>query len=216
MKTTTASAAKVKELREKTGAGFLNCQKALSESGGDLEKAVEWLRKKDLARAGGKARRAACEGAVASYIHGGGSSGVLTEVNCETDFAARNTAFQKFVKHLNLHIAAMTPLYIDEPDIPEEERQKEKSLCEKRAAGLGKPSETTKKIAEGMYEKRLAEICLLRQEFVHPEADQAKKETVSAALKRLISLLGENVVIRRFVVFALGEKSPPASPDSEK
>ena len=211
MKTAAVSIAEIKKLREKTGAGFLNCKKALSESAGDLETAVEWLRKKDLARAGGKARRAACEGAVASYIHGGGTSGVLTEVNCETDFAARNAAFQKFVKHLNLHIAAMTPLYIDEADIPEEERQKEKALCDKRAAELGKPPATAKKIAEGMYEKRLAEVCLLRQEFVHPEADQALKETVSAALKRLISLLGENVVIRRFVVFALGEKSASAA-----
>ena len=206
MKTMTAQAAEIKKLREKTGAGFLNCKKALSESGGDFEAALEWLKRKDLARAGGKASRAAGEGAVASYIHGAGKSGVLTEVNCETDFAARNTAFQKFVKHLNLHIAAMTPLYIDEADMPEEERQKEKALCDKRAAELGKPPAAAHKIACGMYEKRLSQICLLRQEFVHPEADPAKKETVSAALKRLISLLGENVVIRRFVVFALGEK----------
>lgn len=199
----TTAAADVKRLRDETGSGFLNCKKALLESNGDFNKAKEWLKRKDLSRAVGKAHRIAREGIVASYIHGQGKVGVLVEVNSETDFAAKNTAFQKFVKNLSLHIAAMNPIWLDESDLPEEVKIKEKAIFEEKAKVKTKNSETAKKISEGLYKKWLSEVCLLEQEFVNPDAE--KKETVSSALKSLISLLGENVVIRRFSRFALGE-----------
>lgn len=199
----TVDAASVKKLRDQTGAGFLNCQKALLESKGDFDKARAWLKQKDLSRAGGKAHRIAREGVVASYIHGQGRVGVLVEVNSETDFAARNSAFQRFVKNLSLHIAAMNPLWVDESDLPEEVKVKEKAIFEEKAKMKANNSEVAKKISEGLYKKWLSEVCLLEQEFVNPDVE--KKETVSSALKGLISLLGENVIIRRFSRFALGE-----------
>lgn len=197
------SAKDVQKLRQQTGAGFMNCKNALVESSGDFDKAIQWLRKKDLSRSAKKAHRTALEGAVASYIHGQGKIGVLVEVNSETDFAARNQEFQKFVENLTLHIAAMNPLWLDETSIPEEVKQKEKKLFEEKAREKTKNSSVTEKISEGMYKKWLSEVCLLQQEFVNPDAET--KESVSAALKKVISKLGENVVIRRFVRFSLGE-----------
>ena len=197
------NAESVKKLRQQTGAGFLNCKKALEESKGDFDKAIQWLKKKDLSRSDGKAHRIASEGVVASYIHGQGRVGVLLEVNSETDFAARNSEFQKFVKNLTLHIAAMNPLWVNETNIPEEVKTNEKNLFEEKARAKTNNLETAKRISEGLYKKWLTEVCLSHQEFVNPDAE--KKENVLSALKNLISKLGENVIIRRFSRFSLGE-----------
>ena len=197
------NAESVKKLRQQTGAGFMNCKQALEESQGDFDKAIQWLKKKDLSHSAGKAHRVASEGMVASYIHGQGRVGVLVEVNSETDFAARNSEFQKFVKNLTLHIAAMNPLWLNEEDIPEEIKASEKSIFEEKAKAKAKNEEIAKKISEGLYKKWLIEVCLFHQEFVNPDAET--KESVFSAMKNLVSKLGENVVIRRFSRFSLGE-----------
>ena len=197
------NAESVKKLRQQTGAGFMNCKKALEESKGDFGRAIQWLKKKDLSHSAGKAHRIASEGVVASYIHGQGRVGVLVEVNSETDFAARNKEFQKFVKNLTLHIAAMNPLWVNETDIPEKIKSSEKNLFEEKAKTKAKNEETAKRISEGLYKKWLTEVCLSHQEFINPDAEA--KESVLSALKKLISKLGENVIIRRFSRFSLGE-----------
>lgn len=201
------SAGHVKQLRQETGAGFMACKEALAASDNNFEKAREWLRKKGLAQADKKSSRQAAEGAVFSYIHGEGRLGVLLEVNSETDFAARNEQFKQFVKQLSLHIAAMNPIYVKEKDIPEEILKKEKELVKKQAQAKTKNSAIIDKIAEGLYEKWLEQVCLLKQEFVRDSEE--KKQKVEEALKDLIARLGENVVIRRFARFVLGETSEP-------
>ena len=193
------SALEVKKLREKTGAGIMACKQALQAANSDFEKARVWLKEKGELAASKKSSRTAKEGVVASYIHGAGRVGVLLEVNSETDFVAKNEKFQVFVKDLSLHITAMSPLYIKEEEIPESVKEKEKAIFEKQALSKSKD----KKFAEGLYKKWLAEHCLFQQVFVRGHTKDS--QTVEQALNELISQMGENICIRRFVRFALGE-----------
>ena len=204
----------VKKLRQKTGAGIMDCKDALSFSDNNFEKAIEWLKKKDLNRVAKKSTRQAAEGLVTSYIHGTGRIGVLLEVNSETDFVARNETFKSFVKDLSLHIAAMNPLFVREDDIPSEVLESEKKIFTEQAKQKGKNEEMVARIAEGIYKKWLTEVCLLNQEFVRPE--QEKKQTVLASLNDLIARIGENIVIRRFVRYELGEVDPKKESDFSK
>ncbi|GAB6063241.1 translation elongation factor Ts [Deferrisoma palaeochoriense] len=190
----------VKELRERTGAGMMDCKKALQETGGDMEKAIEFLRKKGLADAAKKAGRIAAEGLVHAYIHGGGRIGVLVEVNCETDFVARTDAFQEFVHDVAMHIAATNPRWLDQESVPEGEVENERRILTEQAAESGKPPQVIEKMVEGRLQKFLKENCLLDQPFVkNPDV------TVGELLKQKIAELGENIRIRRFVRFQLGE-----------
>src|SRR5271166_4074580 len=182
----TASA--VKELREKTGAGMMDCKKALTESGGDPDKAAEWLRQKGLSAAAKKASRAATEGAVGSYIHLGGKIGVLVEINCETDFVARNEMFQAFVKDVAMHIAATNPLYLKREDLPPEVVEKEREIAKAQLKEQGKPEKVWDKILEGKLDKFFKEVCLLDQGFVR-DPDKAISELTTEA----VSKLGENI-----------------------
>lgn len=194
------TATDVKNLREMTGAGMLDCKKALEESGGNLDAAVEWLRKKGLSKAAKKADRSATEGLVQSYIHGEGRIGVLVEVNSETDFVARNEEFKAFVNDICMHIAATSPLYVKQDEIDAEMVQKEKDLLKAKALEEGKKPEFIEKILEGQIKKWAAEICLMDQKFVkNPDI------TVEQHLTDTIARIGENLVIRRFVRFELGE-----------
>jgi elongation factor Ts len=188
----------VKQLREKTNAGMMDCKKALVESGGDLEKAEEILRKKGIASASKKSVRSAKEGIVGSYIHLHSKVGVLVEVNCETDFVAKNHAFRELVKDITLHIAAAHPLYVSRDQVPQEKIERERNIF--RAQVTGKPEPVANKIAEGKLEKYFATVCLLDQAFIK-NPDQTVRELVS--LK--IAELGENIVVRRFARFAVGE-----------
>jgi elongation factor Ts len=194
------TATDVKELREKTGAGMMDCKKALEETSGNFDKAIDWLRTKGLSKAAKKAGRIAAEGTVSSYIHAGGRIGVLLEVNSETDFVARNEAFQDFVRDIGMHIAALAPQFVKIEDIPEEAREHEKSVLRAKALEEGKKPEFLEKILDGQLKKWAAEICLLDQKFVkNPD------QTVEDVLKELIAKIGENIVIRRFVRYELGE-----------
>jgi len=196
----TISASLVKDLREKTSAGMMDCKKALQETDGNFDKAVEWLRVKGLSKAAKKAGRVAAEGAVASYIHAGGRIGVLVEVNSETDFVARNEEFQKFVNDIAMHIAAMGPAYVAEEDIPQEIRDKEREVLKNKALEEGKKADFLDKILDGQMKKWVAEICLMGQKFVkNPDL------TVEKYLQEKIARIGENIVIRRFTRFELGE-----------
>lgn len=190
----------VKELRDKTGAGMMDCKGALTEAGGDIEKAIEFLRKKGLSRAAKRAGRTANEGAVGSYIHMGGKIGVMVEVNCESDFVAKNEDFQSFVKDIAMHIAASSPLYLIEEDVPEDVLEKEKDIYRAQAKDSGKPEKVIDKIVEGKLKKFYTEVCLLDQPYV-----KDTDITVSDYIKNIISKIGENIVIRRFVRFQLGE-----------
>ncbi|GAB4253205.1 translation elongation factor Ts [Deferrisoma sp.] len=190
----------VKELRERTGAGMMDCKKALQETGGDMEKAIEFLRKKGLADAAKKAGRVAAEGLVHAYIHAGGRIGVLVEVNCETDFVARTEAFQQFVHDVAMHIAATNPRWLDQESVPADEVENERRILSEQAAESGKPPQVIEKMVEGRLKKFLKENCLLDQPFVKdPDV------TVGELLKQKIAELGENIRIRRFVRFQLGE-----------
>jgi elongation factor Ts len=190
----------VKELREKTGAGMMDCRGALAEAGGDMEKAIEFLRKKGLSRAAKRAGRAANEGAVGSYIHMGGKIGVLVEVNCESDFVAKNDDFQAFVKDIAMHIAASSPLYLNEEDVPEDVIEKEREIYKAQAKDSGKPDKVIDKIVDGKLKKFYTEVCLLDQPYVK-DTDMS----VLDYLNNFISKTGENILIRRFVRFQLGE-----------
>jgi elongation factor Ts len=194
------SADMVKHLREKTGSGIMDCKQALTECEGDLDKAIDFLRKKGLATATKRAGRAMTAGTVMSYIHMGGKLGVLVEVNCETDFVAKNDDFQDFAKNIAMHIAATNPLGIQPEDIPEEVIDKEKEIYRAQALELGKPDNIVDKIAEGKLKKFIKDSCLLDQTYVRdPEI------TVGDLLNELIAKIGENIQIRRFVRFQLGE-----------
>lgn len=189
----------IKELREKTGAGMMDCKKALEESKGDFEKAVEYLRKKGLAALEKKSSRIAAEGTIGSYVHDG-KMGVLVEVNCETDFVARNADFQIFVKDIALHIAAMSPKYVRAEDIDESFRNKEAEIYAAQLREQGKPENMISKIVEGKVKKLAEDVCLLEQKFV-----KNQDKTVKELLQELTLKLGEKIDIRRFVKFALGE-----------
>jgi elongation factor Ts len=188
----------VKQLREKTNAGMMDCKKALVESGGDLEKAEEILRKKGIAGASKKSLRSAKEGIIGSYIHLHGKVGVLVEVNCETDFVAKNHTFRELVKDITLHIAAAHPLYVSREQVPEKSIERERNIF--RAQITGKPEPVLKKIVEGKLEKYFATVCLLDQAFIK-NPDQTIRDLVSSK----IAELGENIVVRRFTRYAVGE-----------
>jgi len=188
----------VKQLREKTNAGFMDCKRALAESGGDLEKAEAILRTKGMASAGKKASRATKEGIVASYIHLQGKVGVLVEVNCETDFVARNENFRDFVKDITLHIAAAHPLYVNWEQVPSKIVEAERAIYE--AQMKEKPANVVSKIVEGKLDKFYSTVCLLEQAFIK-NPDQTIKELLNAK----IAELGENIVIRRFTRYLVGE-----------
>jgi elongation factor Ts len=194
----------VKQLREKTNAGMLDCKKALVEAGGDLEKAEDILRKKGIASASKKATRAVKEGVIASYIHLQGKVGVLVEVNCETDFVAKNDIFREFVKDLTLHIAAAHPLYVVRDEVPKATIEREREIYREQVKG--KPVNVVEKIVDGKLEKFFGSVCLLDQAFIK-NPDQSIKELVSSK----IAELGENIVIRRFARYAVGEDLEPAS-----
>ena len=191
----------VKQLREKTNAGFMDCKRSLAESGGDLEKAEAILRAKGMASAGKKASRATKEGIVASYIHLQGKVGVLVEVNCETDFVARNENFRDFVKDITLHIAAAHPLYVHREQVSSKIVEAERAIYE--AQVKGKPANVVGKIVEGKLDKFYSTVCLLEQAFIK-NPDQTIKEFLNAK----IAELGENIVIRRFTRYLVGEPLP--------
>jgi elongation factor Ts len=190
----------VKQLRERTGAGMMDCKKALVETDGDLEKAVEYLREKGLAAAAKKAGRIAAEGLVDSYIHGDGRIGVLVEVNVETDFAAKNEEFKTFVKDIAMQIAASKPEYIKREDIPESVIEKEKEILRAQVINEGKPEKIAEKIVEGKMEKFFKEICLLEQPWI-----KDPDKTINQLLMEKIALIGENINIRRFARYERGE-----------
>jgi len=192
--------AMIKELRTATGAGIADCKKALQESGDDMEKAVEFLRKKGLAAAAKKAGRIASEGTVHAYIHGGGRVGVLVEVNCETDFVANTDDFKAFVHDVALHIAAFSPDYVKREEVPEAVIAKEKEIYNTQALESGKPEHIVEKISEGRLNKWFGEVCLLEQAWVK---DGDKK--VQDVLTETVAKIGENISVRRFVRYNLGE-----------
>ncbi len=195
------SAKVVKELREKTGAGMMDCKKALQETEGDLEKAVDYLRKKGLASAGKKAGRVAAEGLVGSYIHFGGQIGVLVEVNCETDFVARNEEFKALVQDIAKQIAACPNIsYVHVGEIPEDFIAREKAIALESDTLKGKPEGVKEKIVQGKVDKVMQELCLLNQPYIKDQSI-----TVEELIKQSISKLGENIQVRRFSRFVLGE-----------
>jgi len=198
----------VQELRTKTGAGIMDCKRALAETSGDLEKAIEFLRKKGLSSAANKAGRVASEGTVGSYIHAGGKIGVMVEVNCETDFVARNEDFQRFVKDIGMHIAAASPRYVAREEVSEAEVAKEKDFLKAQVIEQGKPANMADKIVEGRMDKFYKEICLLEQPFV-----REPEKTVQEILNGLIAKIGEKIAVRRFVRFQLGEGLAKKSQD---
>ena len=194
------SASDVKELREKTGAGMMDCKNALTESKGDMEQAIVILRKKGLASAQKKAARVAAEGMIGHYIHAGGKLGVLVEVNCETDFAARSDQFQILVKDIAMHIAAQNPLYVRREDVPGEVLEKEKEIYKDQARSAGKPANIVDKIAEGKLESYYEMACLYDQKFV-----KDPNVTVKDLINNLVAKIGENIQVRRFARFKTGE-----------
>lgn len=196
----TVTTAMVKELREATSAGILDCRKALDAAGGDFEKAVDFLREKGLAQVAKRKDRAAEEGLVHAYIHGGGRIGVMVEVNCETDFVARTDEFKSFVSDVAMQIAAMGPGYLTRADVPEDVLEHEKSLYRAQALEEGKPERIVDRIIEGRLEKFYQQVCLLEQAFIRDE-----DKTIEDLLNEQITKIGENIVIRRFARYQLGE-----------
>jgi elongation factor Ts len=194
------SADKVKELRERTGAGFMDCKNALVEAGGDIDKAIALLRERGLAAAAKKAGREASEGAISSYIHIGGKVGVLIEVNCETDFVARTDEFQKLVKDLAVQVAGMAPQYVDVDAIPEADLEAKRAELVTSETVKGKPEDIRPKIVEGMLKKWYAEVSLYDQPF--RDEDRTVRELITEA----IATIGENIRVRRFARYALGEE----------
>ena len=194
------TAAAVKQLRELTGAGFMDCKRALEEAGGDVDKAVAWLREKGLAAAQKKAGREAREGLVSSYIHPGGRLGVLIEVNCETDFVARTDEFQKLVKDLAMQVAGLAPTYVDADEIPADVLEAKKAELLADPATAGKPAEVREKILQGQLAKWYKDVCLLDQPF--RDEDRAVRDLVTEK----IATIGENIRVRRFTRYALGEE----------
>jgi elongation factor Ts len=190
----------VKQLREKTGAGFMDCKKALTETGGDVEKAIEYLRKRGVAAAAKKADRVVTDGAVGAYVHPGGKVGVLLEINCETDFVARNAEFQALLKDMAMQVAAANPRYVRREEVSAEESEREKSIYRQQALETGKPEKVIEKIVEGKMERFYSEVCLLEQPFIK---DPDRK--VSAVINDAIARLGENIQVRRFARYHLGE-----------
>lgn len=194
------TAGMVKELRERTGAGMMDCKKALNEVGGDIEKAIEYLREKGLAAAAKKAGRIAAEGLVESYIHGGGRIGVLIEVNCETDFVAKTDDFRSLVRDLAMQIAAAKPEYVSREEVATEALDKEKEILRAQALNEGKPEKIVDKMVEGRIEKYYKEVCLLEQSYI-----KDPEKTIQQLINEKISVIGENIRVRRFARYELGE-----------
>lgn len=210
------SMALVKELRDKTGAGLLDCQKALADAAGDVEQAVRILREKGLAKAAKKASRLATDGAIGAYIHPGGKIGVLIEVACETDFVAKTAEFQQLVRDLAMQVAAASPRYVRREDVPEAELESERAIYRTQAAQSGKPPQVVERIVAGQLERFFKEVCLLEQPFIK-QSDRSVKELLQEAIVRF----GVNVEVRRFARFQLGEalaadhkESSPGGPTS--
>ncbi|MBK7078669.1 MAG: translation elongation factor Ts [Myxococcales bacterium] len=194
------TATMIKDLRERTGAGMADCKKALVECDGDMEKSIDFLRAKGLAKAAKKAGREATEGAVVSYIHGGGRIGVLVEINCETDFVARNEDFVGFTKDVAMQIAAMGPQFVRREEVAEDVIARERAVLVAKAVESGKPEAIAQKMVEGQLSKWLKDICLLDQPFVkNPD------KTIEQLQQELIAKIGENIKVRRFARFELGE-----------
>ncbi len=202
------TASLVKDLREKTNAGMMDCKKALEETGGNFEKAVDWLRQKGLSAAGKKAGRIATEGLVEAYIHGEGRIGVMVEVNSETDFVARNQQFREFVRNVAMHIAATNPVSVSVDEVPQTLIERERAVLSGKAKEEGKKEEMIPKIVEGQIKKWLAQNVLMEQAYVkNPDV------TIGHYLKETIATIGENIVIRRFMRFELGEGLEKKSED---
>jgi len=190
----------VKKLREKTGVGLMDCKEALKQSKGDMEKAIEFLREKGLAKLQKRMGKIASEGIIASYIHTGGKVGTIVEVNCETDFVANTKEFQEFAKDIAMQITASVPLYVKREDVPADVIEKEKNIYRKQALESGKPEKIIDKIAEGKLEKFYQEVCLIEQSFIkNPDI------TVKELLEELIVKMGEKILVNRFIRFQLGE-----------
>ena len=194
------SAAMVKELRERTGVGMMDCKKALNECGCDLEKAIDYLREKGLAAAAKKEGRVAAEGIVEAYIHGGGRIGVMVEINCETDFVAMGDEFKQLARDIALQIAAANPLYLNKEEVPEEVLQHERDILRAQALNEGKPEKIVDKMVEGRIEKFYKENCLLEQSFI-----KDPDRTVNQLLLEATAKIGERIVVRRFTRYELGE-----------
>lgn len=190
----------VKELRERTGAGIVDCQKALTETGGNLEKAITFLREKGLAAAAKRSGRAAAQGTVGSYIHGAGKIGVLVEVNCETDFVARTDEFQRLVKDVAMQVAAANPRYVRRDEVSDAEKEKERAIYRTQTEQSGKPAAVIERIVEGKLEKFFSEACLMEQPFIR---DPSK--TIEQLVKESVAKTGENILVRRFARFQIGE-----------
>ncbi|NLO36648.1 MAG: translation elongation factor Ts [Clostridiaceae bacterium] len=190
----------IKELREKTGSGMMDCKKALTESGGDMEKAIVWLREKGIASADKKMSRVTAEGIVDAYIHGNGRVGVLIEVNIETDFAAKNEDFRRMVRDVAMQIAAMKPRWVSRSEVPADVLEQERSIVRNQALNEGKPEKIVDKIVDGRLSKFYQENCLLEQAYIKDDS-----KTIETLVKEMIALVGENISIRRFVRYALGE-----------
>jgi len=195
------SASMVKELREKTGAPMMDCKKALSESDGSMEEAISYLRKKSIATASKKVERSTTEGLIESYIHPGSKLGVIIELNCETDFVARSDDFKELIKNLSMHIAALNPLFISKNDVNPELIEKEKDIYLTQAKDSGKPEKIWSKIVDGRLEKFFAEICLLDQTYIKDD-----KRAVKDIIDEIVAKLGENISVKRFVRYQLGEE----------
>ena len=194
------SAAAVKELREKTGAGMMDCKKALEEANGDMDRAIEVLRERGLAAAAKKAGRIATEGVCEAYIHAGGRIGVLVEINCETDFVAKTDQFKEFARDVAMHIAASNPRYLRRDDVPAEVVEKEKEILRAQALNEGKPEKIVEKMVEGRINKFYEEVCLMEQQFI-----KDPDKTIQDLVNEKIAAIGENISIRRFVRYELGE-----------
>jgi elongation factor Ts len=194
------NASTVKDLREKTGAGVMDCKKALAECAGDLEKAVDYLRRKGLAAAAKKMGRVAAEGLVGAYIHAGGKIGVMVELNCETDFVARTPEFQALLKDLAMQVAAASPRYIRREEVSPEELEREREIYRRQALDSGKPEKIADKIVEGKMDRFYSEVCLLEQAFIK---DPDRK--VADLLQDAVARLGENIQVRRFMRYQVGE-----------
>ncbi len=194
------TATDIKTLRQRTGAGMLDCKKALNETEGDVEQAIDWLREKGISKAAKKSSRVASEGIVECYVHAGGKIGVMVEVNCETDFVALNDDFRALARDIAMHIAAASPDFVAKEDVPADAIERERSVQLARVIEEGKPEHIAEKIVEGRMSKYFEEVCLLEQVFVKDD-----KKTVSEVLTDQVATIGENIRIRRFERFVMGE-----------
>lgn len=203
-----ASVEQIKDIRERTGAGILDCKKALDESGDDVEKAIDWLRAKGLSSAAKKSGRVASEGLVEAYIHAGGKIGVIVELNCETDFVAMNEKFKGLARDIAMHIAAAAPEYLSREEVPADAFEKEKAVQLEKTMSEGKPAHIASKIVEGRMSKWYEDVCLLDQKYVKDDS-----KTIDQLVKETVSTIGENIKVRRFVRYVMGEGLEKKSSD---